>query len=140
MRQPTIHPCLELFEREIDRFQRYARKRCTSAPHGVLRKHVRYHRSWPLLIATHEAGRLREHSASLHDASDEGIGFIADQFFTVGDVIFIQLFWHEASALRVPAVVRHVSSTSTGILIGCEYALANAEACERSLQMETCCS
>lgn len=139
MPQSTVHPCMELFEREIERFRRFARQRSTSHPPTWRRKSRRYHRSWPLLIATCERSCVQEYSAALHDASDDGIGFMTDHMFEAGEVVYLQLFWHEAGALRIPAVVRHVNPTPQGILVGCEYALANVDACEAALQMEQCC-
>ena len=75
-------------------------------------------------------------SAALHNASKDGIGFLCDCEFPVGGRVLIKLFWHESSALRVPAVVRHTTPHKGVTLVGCEFALDDEEACQAGLKTE----
>ncbi len=135
----TVHPCLELFKREIERFRTFARQRASADGRPIRRRHKRYHRSWPLSVATYENGCFTDHSAALYDASEAGIGYMCDQLFEKGSLVYVRLFWHEAGALRIPAIVRHVTPGPSGILVGVEFALDDAEACETALQMDQQC-
>ena len=134
---PTgLTTCRELLEREIARFRDYARLRCDVDRRRFRRRHLRYQRSWPLLVAALEDGVLLEYSAALHDAADGGIAFVSKQPFDMDQMVFIRLFWHDAEALRIPARVRHATPITGGILTGTEYALGDLEACELALQLE----
>lgn len=135
MLRASPHPCLELFENEIKRFHEYSQLRSTIDEYTFRRSYKRHHRSWPLLIASVADNCLQEYSAALHDASPEGIGFICEQHFPVDSLIYIKLFWHDATALPVPAIVRHVSPAPAGLLVGAEYALSDYSACESALTM-----
>ncbi len=131
----AVHPYVSLFLDEIDRFQQFASLRSEIDRRTMRRRDRRYHRSWPLLVATYHNKCLREYSAALYDASKSGIGFMTDQNFTVESLVYIRLFWHELTALRIPAVIRHVTHQPEGIIVGCEY-LLSSENCETSLLMD----
>ncbi len=139
MAHMAAHPCIALFHDEIQRFRRFARQRSTRDRVTRRRRHKRYHRSWPLLVATYRSGALVECSAALHDASPGGIGFMCERSFEPGTQIFIRLFWHEATALRIPAIVRHIARSSRGVLVGSQFDLNNVDACEAALHMDAVC-
>ncbi len=130
------HPYRALFEREIRRFQEYARLRATKDPEMRRRSQQRYHRSWPLLISHIDNGVFIEHSAALHDACDHGIGFMCDELHAMDAQLFVRLFWYDSTALRIPAAVRHVTTTPQGNLIGTEFQLHDLQACEMALYSE----
>ncbi|MCG3137616.1 MAG: hypothetical protein HJJLKODD_01464 [Phycisphaerae bacterium] len=130
------HPYQALFEREIQRFREYAELRSTKDVLHARRRHKRVHRSWPLLIAVIRNETLQEYSAALHDASPTGIGFMSDHEFMLGERVYIKLFWHEAAALRIPSIVRHLTPHAGGLLIGTEFELADLQACEDALTLQ----
>jgi hypothetical protein len=134
----TLHPVYRpLLAREIERFGQYVRRRATADHRLLQRRHVRYERSWPLLVATLAPdGSITESSAALHDASQGGIGFLCDHTFRVDQLIFVRLFWYDSHALRIPAVVRHVSPIPAGQLTGAEYAIEDDQACELAFRLE----
>lgn len=136
MADVAVHPCIDLFQREIDRFRECAQQRCGTDGLRGRRKNRRYHRSWPLSVALCEDGSLTEYSAALYDASEAGMGFMCSQVFCEGSMVYIKLFWHEATGLHIPAIVRHVNPGPNGVLVGVEFALSDAGACEKALQME----
>lgn len=136
MPQVQVHPCLALFEREIARFRSHARKRAGTDGPSRRRRSRRYHRSWPLMVAILEGPTLHEWSAALHDASQDGLGFMCNRLFEKQELVFVKLFWHEATALYIPAFVRHVNPGPSGVLVGVEFALSNLEACEKAFTIE----
>ena len=123
-----------LMRQEIDRFVEAARVRSETWPGTRRRAAQRYHRSWPLLVG--ELGAAADVSAALHNASRDGIGFLCDCEFPIGGTLLIKLFWHESSALRVPALVKHATPYKGVTLIGCEFALDDEEACQAGLKAE----
>jgi hypothetical protein len=38
-------------------------------------------------------------------------------------IVYVRLFWHDDECPRVPALVRHSTSTKNGYLVGCEFIL-----------------
>ena len=106
MADVAVHPCIDLFQREIDRFREYAQQRSGTDGLRGRRGNRRYHRSWPLSVVLCQDGSLTEYSAALHDAAECGLGFMCEQMFAVDTMLFLKLFWHEATALHIPAVVR----------------------------------
>jgi len=85
------------------------------------RKRVRYSRSWPL--AVFEPNRVAGVcvAAALHNASAQGIAFLTHRRFDVGATVLVRLFWHDDQSPQVPAVIRHVTATPDGYLVGCEF-------------------
>ncbi len=128
---PPLTAVADLMRREIDRFICAARERCEYDIDTRRRAMRRYHRSWPLLV--NQPGSGEDLSAALHSASANGIGFLCDHAFALDEIVLIKLFWHEESALRVPAVVRHATSHRHAHLIGCEFAVDDPRACQASL-------
>lgn len=131
---------------EIDRFVEAARKRSEHDPSQRRRSCRRYHRSWPLLVSFDRAPfGMGEHadlndehadiSVALHNGSELGIGFLSPQSMIIGATVFIKLFAYDDGCPRVPAVVRHVTPTVHGYLIGCEFDAANEYACSRGLEL-----
>ena len=134
MSQVSVHPCFELVERGITRFRSLAEQRAGHDGPPLRRRRKRYHRSWPLEVAVHEGGSMQQYSAALHDASEAGMGFMSDHMFEKDTVVYIKLFWHEATALRIPAIVRHSNPGPNGVLVGVEFAIRDAGLCETSLR------
>ncbi len=64
------------------------------------------------------------------------MGFMGDHMFCEGSMVYVKLFWHETAGLYVPAIVRHAQPGPNGVLVGVEFAISNAGACEQALQME----
>ena len=119
-----------VMRREVDRFIDAARVRSEYDIDTRRRAMRRYHRSWPLLVSPASADT--ELSAALHNASSEGIGFLCDHSFRVGSLLWVKLFWHEDTGLRVPAIVRHVTPYRHAHLVGCQFSLDDEEACQRA--------
>ena len=136
MTQLSVHPCFELFEREITRFRGFAQQRAGHDGPPLRRRRKRYHRSWPLEVAVYENGSMQQYSAALHDASEAGMGFMSDHVFEKDTIVYIKLFWHEATALRIPAIVRHSNPVPDGAMVGVEFAIHDAGLCEASLHLE----
>ncbi len=136
MTQLSVHPCFELFEREITRFRGFAQQRAGHDGPPLRRRRKRYHRSWPLEVAVYENGSMQQYSAALHDASEAGMGFMSDHVFEKDTIVYIKLFWHEATALRIPAIVRHSNPGPNGVLVGVEFAIHDAGLCETSLRFD----
>lgn len=88
------------------------------------------------MVAILEGPTLHEWSAALHDASQDGLGFMCNRLFEKQELVFVKLFWHEATALYIPAFVRHVNPGPSGVLVGVEFALSNLEACEKAFTIE----
>lgn len=124
-----------LVRREIDRFVDFARQRSFSDVHNRRRSHRRYHRSWPLLVSFRDSERSTDLSVALHDASPDGVGFLSHREIPVGSLVHIKLFWHDDTAYRVPATVRHATETDHGFLIGCSFNTDDST-CERALSRE----
>ena len=124
----------DLMRHEIDRFISIARERCEYDIDTRRRAMRRYHRSWPLLI--NQPGLDEEISAALHSASANGIGFLCDHAFAPDEIVLIKLFWHEATALRIPAIVRHSNPGPNGVLVGVEFSIHDAGLCETSLRFD----
>ena len=134
MAQVSAHPCFELFEREITRFRSFAEQRAGHDGPPSRRQRKRYHRSWPLEITVGRESSAQHYSAALHDASEIGMGFMSDHMFEKDTIVYIKLFWHEATALRIPAIVRHSNPGPNGVLVGVEFAIRDAGLCETSLR------
>ncbi len=133
MAQVSVHPCFKLFEREIERFRSFAVQRAGHDGPPSRRRRRRYHRSWPLEVTVGQNGSTQHHSAALHDASEFGIGFMSQCLFEKNAVVYVKLFWHEATALRIPAIVCHSKPGPNGVLVGVEFAIHDAGLCEASL-------
>lgn len=133
---PAMTTAAALVRREIDRFVNFARQRSYSDVHNRRRTHRRYHRSWPLLVAFNNDGKHEDVSVALHDASPEGVGFLSNRPIPVGTVIHVKLFWHDETAYRVPATIRHSTQTDHGYLIGCSFN-TDDPTCERALSRDT---
>ncbi len=136
MAQVSVHPCFELFEREITRFRSFAEQRSGHDGLPLRRRRKRFHRSWPLEITVGRDGSAQHYSAALHDASEIGLGFMSDHMFEKDTIVYIKLFWHESTALRIPAIVRHTNPGPNGVLVGVEFAIHDAGLCEASLRMD----
>ena len=130
--------------REIDRFLEAARKRSEHDDHQRRRARRRHHRSWPLLVSLSGKPYDIDISAALHDASSLGIGFLSPIQLLAGSVVYLKLFCYDDFCPRVPALVRHVTQTEHGFLVGCEYDLANEKACSRAVELgrhsRPCCA
>jgi hypothetical protein len=111
---------------EIARFVAAAKDRSDQRTRGGRRSQDRYRRSWPLVVGVQKSTGYTDLSAALHDASASGIAFLSPVAIADRSAVFIKLFWHEPDCPRVPAVVRHVTPTEHGYLIGCEFAPADA--------------
>ena len=124
-----VSPASDLFSseavaEEIARFLDAAQQRCEIL-HSPRRRRLRhYHNAWPLEIRLNHNEPAQEFAAALHNATDVGLAFLSPRQITSGTRIFVKLFWHEADAPRVPAVVRHNTPTEQGNLVGCEFLLA----------------
>lgn len=112
---------IAIIEREIKRFMDSAVRR--SEVDGVRRRRqrVRYHRSWPLAVFDPEQMPGICVAAALHNASTQGIAFLTNRQFEIGATVLIRLFWHDDQSPKAPAVIRHVTPTPDGYLIGCEF-------------------
>ena len=80
-----------------------------------------YHRSWPILVSYRNGQCSDELSVPMRDVSELGIGFLSSDPFEVGSSVFIKVFWYDRSRPRLPAVVRHVTVSEDGYIIGCEF-------------------
>ena len=112
-----------VLQQTIDRFVDTARQRGEHRVHPARRSGRRYQRSWPLSIALTRDDRTLDISVALHNASQQGIAFLAPQGIEVGTLLHVKLFWHDEDCPRIPAVVRHCTPTKGGYLIGCEFVL-----------------
>ncbi len=116
-------------QREISRFLQVALKPGASDMCHNRRSAVRYHRACPLFVARLDCRQAEDFSVTLHDVSNDGIGFYCDQPLPKGCLIGIKLFWAEANAPRVPAIVCHQELTQQGFLVGAQFAASDTEAC-----------
>jgi hypothetical protein len=122
MPPPVAEATLEdVFRAEITRFVGAARDRSDRHARGGRRSQDRYRRSWPLVVGVQKPSGYVDFSVALHDASLSGIAFFSPVAMPDCSAVLIKLFWHEPDCLRVPAVVRHVTPTEHGYLIGCEF-------------------
>ena len=101
--------------------------RCRSESDGEQRRRSirRYHRSWPLevgLPADQGGGTM---TVALHNGSYQGISFLCLVKVTVDSRLTVRLFWHDEGCPMIPVVVRHVTPTPNGYLVGCEFDLRN---------------
>lgn len=119
----------EALRKEIARFMNAAVKLGNTDLYQNRRSSVRYHRSWPMFVSRLDAPKVRDLSVTLHNISDDGIGFLCDEGLQVGAVIGVKLFWSDPEAPRVPAVVRHVQITQEGILVGAQFMVHDHELC-----------
>ena len=110
-----------LMRQTIDRFVEAARQRSEVADQHRRRAECRYHRSWPLSIVYHHAGVTRETCVALHNASRDGVAFLAPAPAEAGTMVDVRVFWHDDNCPRIPAIVRHCTSTRVGYLVGCEF-------------------
>jgi hypothetical protein len=121
--------------REVSRFIEAAQKRSEHDGHHRRRARRRHHRSWPLLVSMNGKAFVSDISAALHNASELGIGFLCPASMVVGATIYIKLFSYDEFCPRVPAIIRHVTSTRHGFLIGCEFELSDEYACNRGVEL-----
>jgi len=127
MPPPVAEATLEdVFRAEITRFVGAAKDRSDRHARGWRRSQDRYRRSWPLVVGVQKPTGYVDLSVALHDASLSGIAFLSPVAISDSSAVFIKLFWHEPDCPRVPAVVRHVTPTEHGYLIGCEFAQSDA--------------
>jgi hypothetical protein len=118
---------LSVLQEVIDRFVDEARRRSEEQPAARRRAERRYHRSWPLSVLLERGGCERDIGVALHNASAQGIAFLAPFGIESGTVLQIRLFWHDEDCPRVPAVVRHCTFAGNGYLVGCEFVLWDNE-------------
>lgn len=121
--------------REINRFLEAAQKRSEHDGHHRRRARRRHHRSWPLLVSVNGKAFDQDISAALHNASELGIGFLCPVSMLVGSTVFLKLFCYDEFCPRVPATVRHCTSTRHGFLVGCEFELSNEFSCHRAVEL-----
>ncbi len=129
MQQQVDRTSAEALRNEIARFMNAAVKRGNTDLYQNRRSSVRYHRSWPLFVTRMDTPKSRDLSVTLHNISNDGIGFLCDEGIPVGSVIGVKLFWSDPEAPRVPAVVRHVQITQEGILVGAQFMVHDHELC-----------
>ncbi len=122
-------------QREVERFLEAARKRSEHDGHHRRRARRRHHRSWPLLVSISGRAFEPDVSVALHNASELGVGFLSPVSVLPGSTVYLKLFCYDDFCPRVPATVRHVTPTRHGFLVGCEYDLANEEACHRAIEL-----
>jgi hypothetical protein len=131
---PSYAPVV-VVRREIGRFIEAARKRSEHDPHHRRRSRRRHHRSWPLLVSLSGKPFEPDISVALHNASELGIGFLSPVTMLAGTTVFLKLFSYDDFCPRVPAIIRHVTSTEHGFLVGCEFEVANEHACNRAVEL-----
>jgi hypothetical protein len=131
----VVYEPTAVVRQEVNRFLEAARKRAEQDQHHRRRARRRTHRSWPLLVSMNGKAFDSDVSTALHDASDLGIGFLSPVSMGAGTTVYVKLFCYDDFCPRVPAVVRHVTSTEHGFLVGCEFDLANADACNRAVEL-----
>lgn len=131
----TAYEPMAMVRREVGRFLDAARKRAEHDGQQRRRARRRTHRSWPLLVSISGKPFQPDVSSALHDASDLGIGFLSPVSIPVGTTVYLKLFCYDEFCPRVPAVVRHVTATEYGFLVGCEFDLANETTCSRGVDL-----
>ncbi len=114
-------PTTEALRREIDRFMQAAVKHGQSDLYQNRRSSLRYHRSWPLLVAAVEMPEMDDLSVTLSDVSADGVGFFCDRSLPEGMLLGVKLFWMDPNSPRVPAIVRHQQITQQGFLVGAQF-------------------
>ncbi len=124
-----------VIRQEVERFLDQARQRGESD--GEQRRKVRRRgrQSWPLLVSFGGRPMDRDHRATLHDASEQGIAFLLEASVPVGTTVYMKLFASMEFCPRVPAVVKHATRRHGGYLVGCAYLLEDAVLCERALEL-----
>jgi len=131
----TAYEPVAVVRREVSRFLEAARKRSEHDGRHRRRARRRHARSWPLLVSINGKPFEPDVSAALHNASDLGVGFLSPISMLVGATVYVKLFCYDDFCPRVPAVIRHVTSTEHGFLIGCEFDLVNEVACNRAVEL-----
>jgi hypothetical protein len=131
----TVYEPTVVVRREVSRFLEAARKRSEHDEHHRRRARRRHHRSWPLSISVNGKPFDTDVSAALHDASELGIGFLSPVSMLAGSTVYLKLFCYDDFCPRVPALVKHVTRTKHGFLIGCEYDLSNEHTCNRAVEL-----
>lgn len=128
--EPTV-----VVRQEVSRFLEAARKRSEHDGHHRRRARRRHHRSWPLTVSISGKPFSRDVSVALHNASELGIGFLSPIRMLAGSTVYIKLFCYDDFCPRVPALIRHVTPTEHGFLVGCEFDLGNEAACNRAVEL-----
>ena len=118
---PTHEDALELREQCVRRFVEAAQQRADTHPTFGRRSSKRHSRSWPLAVGFQQRDRDLHETAALHNASLQGIAFLFRYRLEAGATISVHLFSLETDTEPVPAVVRHVTPTRNGYLVGCEF-------------------
>lgn len=126
----ATNPLSVTFEREIERFIKTASLADHEGLYRNRRATSRVHRAMPILFMRLDGGNSRDHSATLHNVSSDGLAFHCDCGLQVGAVLAIKLFWSDINSSRVPAIVRHCEITQQGFLIGAQFATHHPEACD----------
>ncbi|MHC5109772.1 MAG: PilZ domain-containing protein [Planctomycetota bacterium] len=80
-----------------------------------------YHGKWPILVTFDSEQQHQEVSVSLENISETGLAFYLQEEVAVGRRVWVTLFSSEAIRPRLSAVVRHVTDTKSGYLVGCEF-------------------
>lgn len=106
---------------EVVRFMSFICQRCECDATPGRRADTRYHRTWPLRVTLDPTSPDREWGVALHNASERGIGFLTSRPLAVNQTVFVKLFWDEDDAPHIPALVRHVTATPHGYLVGCSF-------------------
>lgn len=112
---------VETLQNEIAKFIDAASRRAEVDGARRRRHRMRYHRSWPLAVYDIEQATGACFTAALHNASTQGIAFLTKRRFDLDSTVLIRLFWHDDQSPQVPAVIRHVTPTREGYLVGCEF-------------------
>ena len=128
---------IEALEHEIARFMDAACRRAEADGMRRRRQRTRYHRSWPLAVFEPHRTDGMCIAAALHNASNHGIAFLTHRAFDIDSTVLIRLFWHDDQSPQVPAVIRHVSATRDGYLVGCEFDPYWSHRLEAEAEMES---
>ena len=110
---------------EVQEFVRAAGKRGFSSVDQRRRADRYQHGAWPILVAYRRDDRSRELSVPMWDISEIGVAFISDEPLQPGERVLITLYRSDDYHPRIPAVVRHVTSTDDGDRIGCEFVFSD---------------
>lgn len=122
MSQLLEQPITELYEKEVERFIRTASQSVNMTLYRNRRASTRVHRSMPILFARVDNGPVVDQSATLYNVSNDGIAFYCDCGLPAGAILAVKVFWSDAHAQRLPAVVRHCDITQQGFLVGAQFA------------------
>ncbi len=137
MQTTAVQPTVDALQREVSKFLAVSRRRSEHDIYLGRRSSRRHYRNWPLMITPLGAGDPHDCSAALYNASETGLAFRARRAFKQGSKIAVKLFWHEATAFRVPMIVRHCQEAENGFIMGCEFAFEDAGLCESTASMRT---